>query len=248
MIEVALYGKPSSRYEHLKLILSNKLDEAGVDIRLTEINDVETFIKDNVHSIPAVRLNNKMYFECPEDIDIDEFTDDVIKNILLDNDSRMMKIIVPVDFSEPASNAIEYAISLANLSNVGIHITHAFHPTPVQVNGAVWVDPDAAKNSEKQLKHLVDDVIKRHPNVAISSSLEYGFPVDTLIKLSQAPDTKYIVMGSLGSNNTIRQLFGSYLKKDRIRNRQSNPGRRRFANGPSTGQTGQSKDSHRPRQ
>ena len=209
MIEVALYGKPSSRYEHLKLVLNTKLDEAGIDIRLTEINDVETFIRDNVHSIPAVRLNNRMYFECPEDINIDDFTDNVIKNILMDNDSRMMRIVVPIDFSAPAANAIEYAASLAELSGVGIHILHAYHPIPVQVNGAVWVDPDAARNGEHQLKDFVDDVIKRHPEVSITSSFEYGFPVDTLIKFSQQPDTKYIVMGSKGSNNTIRQLFGS---------------------------------------
>ena len=208
MIEVALYGKRSSRYEYLKFLLKKKVDEANLDISIKEINDVQSFIKENVQSIPAIRLKNNRLLQCGQNEDISKFSDKVIRQIL-SNNTKPRKIIVPVDFSQPSINAAQYAIGLANTCGSEIEIVHAYHPTPVQVNGTVWIDPEAEKTFREQFEANVSKLQEANPGVTINSDFIYGFPVDELINLSKKEDTKFIVMGSTGENNTI----GAYSNK-----------------------------------
>ena len=208
MIEVALYGKPSSRYEYLKLLLRQKVDEANLEISIKEINDVQSFIRDKVRSIPAIRIKNNRLLQCGQNDDISEFSNRVIRQILKNN-NKPRKVLVPVDFSTSSLNAVDYAIALAKVCSSQVELVHAYHPTPVQVNGTVWIDPEAEKNYRDQFKSTLESIREKHPDLVITDQFIYGFPVDELIELSKKDDTKFIVMGSTGENNSIRDLFGT---------------------------------------
>ncbi|MDX1684868.1 MAG: universal stress protein [Saprospiraceae bacterium] len=208
MIEVALYGKRSSRYEYLKYILQQRSQEAHLDLSIKEINEVDDFIKENVHSIPAIRFSNNLLLECGQDEDISDFTDEVLKNLLIVNQNRS-KIIVPVDFSEGSDNAIAYASRLAQKCGCQLLLTHIYHPTPVQVNGQVWVNPEGEKPFVDQLEQLTDRVKSNYTEIQVEQQFIYGFPVDELVKLSRQEDAKFIVMGTTGASDSIKRLFGS---------------------------------------
>lgn len=208
MVEVALYGKPSSRYEYLKMFLRRKSEENNIQLSITEINDVDIFIKDNVLSIPAVRVGKNKLLECHQEDDIYEFTNDVLAK-LLNVKKSSNKIIVPVDFSEHSSNALKYAAALASDCGCDIELVHIYHPTPVQVNGQVWVNPEGEKPFEEQLEKWWKEAKTEYDDISFSYELIFGFPAGELVKASKTPNTKFIVMGTAGNNEGIQNIFGS---------------------------------------
>lgn len=208
MIELALYGKESSRYEYLKYLLHEKVTAAHETLSIKEINDVDTFIKDKVHSIPAIRYNGNWLFECGQDEDITQFTDEVF-NKILSVKRQASKIVVPVDFSDSSENVIDYAAHLAEKCGCGIKLIHVYHPTPVQVNGQIWVNPEAERPLERRLEEYTNMLQQDFPQLAVETQIVYGFPVDELVTLSKSVDTRFIVMGTTGLSDRIKQLFGS---------------------------------------
>lgn len=208
MIEVALYGKPSSRYEYLKYILQKRMREVNLELSIREINDVDEFIKDNVHSIPAIRYNNNWLLECGQEEDISEFTNEVLQKIMSVK-KVTNKIVVPVDFSEASQNALSYAAQLAQKCGCILEMVHVYHPTPVQVNGQVWVNPDGEKPFVKQLDTLFEKTKQRFKGLQVDKQFLYGFPVDELVTLSRLENTRFVVMGTTGASDGLKQLFGS---------------------------------------
>ena len=58
MLNVTMYGRPSSTYEYAKYAILNKAKEANIELNLSEISDERLFISDRVESIPAVRIGD----------------------------------------------------------------------------------------------------------------------------------------------------------------------------------------------
>ena len=59
MIEVKLFGQPTSTYEYAKKTLMDEASKAGVAVHLTEVNDVNSYISEGVRSVPTFRINDK---------------------------------------------------------------------------------------------------------------------------------------------------------------------------------------------
>jgi nucleotide-binding universal stress UspA family protein len=209
MLQLALYGKPSSRYEYLKLQLSQKLDEYNVDVSLKEVNDVEVFMKENVLSIPAVRLNGDNLFECRNDEDINSFTAKVVEAILKKEAERESVILVPVDFSEPSKNALDFAAKLATRTGSRVKLFHVFHPRPVEVNGTIWINPEAADAYCQKLEKIAEPLKEAYPKVSFDHQVMEGFPVESITETSSLPEIKYVVMGTTGENSALKKWMGS---------------------------------------
>ncbi|MBS2098735.1 universal stress protein [Carboxylicivirga linearis] len=125
----------------------------------------------------------------------------------------MVRIYVPVNFSEYSVNAINYAMTLAQKLEVDItllHCSHAYH------------DDDSEKLDDTQIRNHFDVLLKKYQpqltsNVRMHTRHVKGYPEDVLVELSVSDDPDVIVMGTRSKGETIKELLGS-VTSDVIKN------------------------------
>lgn len=123
--------------------------------------------------------------------------------------SFINRILVPTDFSEPAENALHYAITLAQMTDASINLLHVYN-VPV-------VDPympsdtmevllkEVRESAEKSMKELLGKV--DFPK--ISGECVLGFVTDDTAQYADDKQMDMIVMGTTGASGVKEVLFGS---------------------------------------
>lgn len=114
--------------------------------------------------------------------------------------TKLSKILVPVDGSESAEKALEYAVKLAEkhkakvtLLNVGESKLFGFKPEVVREFGERVLSDAAAKVEGLKLK----------------TQLEFGHPAETIIEVAEKGNYDLIVVGSRGLSGVKRFFLGS---------------------------------------
>ncbi len=214
MIKVKLYGQPTSTYEYAKSKLVEALKDAGVEVDLIEINDVNAFIQEGIKSVPSIRVNGSLEMNYDKSQDINAFVDETIKNIMKEiNFSHMDHIVVPTDFSASSENALRYAKHLAHHKGMLLRLVHAYHPVSADLDGVSVVDPHLESIKRKQLKKLclsVQSVEDTEITVPfMDEEFRVGFATEEIITISKEPNTELIVIGSTGRGTTMKKWFGS---------------------------------------
>lgn len=116
------------------------------------------------------------------------------------------RILVPVDFSENAVNAFEYAKQFAEkLPDAELKVVHAFMPN-AESEYPNFVPPvaDYLKIREKMLE---DFMLEVDPKGEIENEILIGFPADEVVNYSK--DFDLIIMGTTGKGGIINKVFGS---------------------------------------
>lgn len=123
------------------------------------------------------------------------------------------KIICPVDFSEAATNAAEYAAKLAQILHAEVLLINIERiiPAAVAVSLGEGIGADSRENSRiasKRLREMSDDVNKMFK---ISSSYEVDITTQSLSTVLSAAgnERSMIVMGTNGIDNLSQFLFGT---------------------------------------
>nr|WP_321453945.1 universal stress protein [uncultured Carboxylicivirga sp.] len=124
----------------------------------------------------------------------------------------MVKIYVPVNFSEYSINAINYAMTLAQKLNVDITLLHCTHS----------FQDDESVPDDNQIKKNFEDLLGKYQeqtsdNISIHTRKINGYPEDVLVDLSIDEDPDVIVMGTRSKGETIKELLGS-VTSDVIKN------------------------------
>lgn len=115
-------------------------------------------------------------------------------------------ILIPVDFSENAKNAFDFAKQLAaHIGNVNLKVVHVFMPN-AETEYPNFVPPiaDYLKIREQMLK---DFMLEVDPAGEIEHEILIGFASDEMVTQSQHYDL--IVMGTTGKGGLINKVFGS---------------------------------------
>lgn len=126
------------------------------------------------------------------------------------------KILVPLDGSKLAENAIPHAVSLATTSGATLLLARAML-LPV-VSPAAWTTIDIAKireQEEKAIKKYLDDLaagLKEKGHTVEVVALE-GEAADVLLDVAEKERVDLIVMTSHGRTGLNRWLFGSVAEK-----------------------------------
>lgn len=141
----------------------------------------------------------------------------------------MLKILIPVDFSDNTKNVCKYAVNLINTEDTDIHIFHIL-PDGVMVPDSSFpagIDSDAFLNSEyleimrqtanENMSKLLDFVKlllknSNFPNVNISSSILSGDAEWEIMNICESFNPTFVVMGTQGHGNKSL-LQGSMAKK-----------------------------------
>lgn len=138
----------------------------------------------------------------------------------------MKKIIVPVDFSQCSVAALDYAVSLAEISSTKIFVIHAVHnplhyyATTEVINPSVVVDnmyPVLLNNLEKASKSNLRNLINsksKYKILNIETKVLVGSSVyKEILNFADKIKPDLIVMGTNGTNNLIKILIGTNAER-----------------------------------
>jgi nucleotide-binding universal stress UspA family protein len=131
------------------------------------------------------------------------------------------KILCPVDFSGPSSEALSAAKELAQHFSAELTLFHAVEITPVlpppQVGSATaTIDyPAYQKAVTGNAERLLTRLREEHPvsNVMVRQQIVQGRPADEIIKYADQEAIDLIVMATHGQSGWRRLLFGSVAEK-----------------------------------
>jgi nucleotide-binding universal stress UspA family protein len=124
------------------------------------------------------------------------------------------KIVVGIDGSEAAKNALRWALEEARLRSADIVAVHAWEtpptvpePGPAPGFDLVGVLPVVEEAGERLAKSVVDEVVGDDSDVAVQPLAIIGPPASVLVDAAQ--DADMLVVGSRGHGGFAALLLGS---------------------------------------
>ncbi len=147
----------------------------------------------------------------------------------------MIKLIVPVDFTDYSLNALKYALKMGEKLPSEITLIHCFPEIVEETDlglppGTPVADPHKLikkkRDQEKQLLEKLKDNTEKNmtpeqkENIVINTRFEIGYAEDVLLQISEEIPPDVIVMGTKSKDETIKELLGSVtsdvVKKARV--------------------------------
>lgn len=214
MLDIKIYGTGTPGYQLAKSKLVDFLHHADMDFEMHEITKISDIIHDNISSVPAVKVNDDFLYEMKPNGNYNKSLREAIQSILkMDNYGKMVKIIVPTDFSEASMNAYNFAHHLAKELTGVIKLAHIYYPTSADVNQMVIMADGAEKIHQDRLDKLVQSLNQDWIGSFVSEPMvegvfKIGFPKLELIEMSKEKNAM-MVMGTTGSGDTFKKIFGS---------------------------------------
>lgn len=136
----------------------------------------------------------------------------------------MKKILVPTDFSTPAENAANYAVSLASTLQAEVILCHAIPspqaaPTPSQLAWPMLSQQELRDETEGSLVATVNQLMEKGCQTSqaycpkISFRYEEGKVVEVLEKFVVETKPDLLVMGLTGAGHLVQLALGSNSRK-----------------------------------
>jgi nucleotide-binding universal stress UspA family protein len=121
----------------------------------------------------------------------------------------MKKLLIPTDFSESASKAVDYAMSLAQITSAKIYLLNTYAIPHAGATMMVSIDDLLKHESTKNLAKEEARLKEAFPSIEVSS---YCLPgsLDSVLKdfcIDNSID--FIIMGTTGASGWEGKLFGS---------------------------------------
>lgn len=219
-VDLELFGVNSSfRYQTIKKQLVDALEQSGVSYTWSDIGDIDKFIEAGLESVPAIRVDHEELFSMKGPENAHQAVETVYQYIV---DKKMASALVPVDFSECAENALNYAMALAPFLGLKIELLHVYHPV-VDPHNAVILDSNMGTTMHKRLDDLGELYRNRGDEDTFDRPLvtqfEIGFPLQVINDVAKEDGVSVIIMGTLGATNIVEQVLGSNASSVALRSR-----------------------------
>ncbi len=130
---------------------------------------------------------------------------------------KIERILFPIDFSEGAMNALDYAVSLSKEYNAKLYLLHVVHDISMTSG---WQVPhiridefyrDMEESARKELEKCCMEELKGLKDV--EKIVLRGIPDDEILKVARDKKIDVIVIGTHGRTGIDRLLFGSTAEK-----------------------------------
>jgi universal stress protein A len=130
--------------------------------------------------------------------------------------SRFRKILVPIDFSDHSSAALDLAIDLARSVGATLHLLHCYpiDPGGISPYGLVLpegFDRDVREAASRELARWADKV--GAANVPVEQHLSSMFPAEVIATTADEIGADLIVMGTRGLSGLKHVLVGSIAER-----------------------------------
>lgn len=125
----------------------------------------------------------------------------------------MKRILIPTDFSENASQAIEYAAETAQAVGAELILLNVYVPS-VSMQSAIHavMAEDVGretKAAKSKLKTITDTIQEEYKGLSCSYAVTVGEPVPEILAYAEEVNADLIVMGTQGASKMANVLFGS---------------------------------------
>ena len=120
-------------------------------------------------------------------------------------------ILVPLDFSEPANQALEYAMQLARQLQARLTLLHVIHIPPLGgADLAAYMD-----HVETSAQQAMEECLQRvqHAGLPGKSLLVQGVPWQEIVDKAKATQADLIVMSTHGRTGFQHLLLGSVAER-----------------------------------
>ncbi|MDH3211423.1 MAG: universal stress protein [Myxococcales bacterium] len=126
-------------------------------------------------------------------------------------------LLVPVDFSEDSTAALEMAVDLAKALGARIRLLHVFHSPPeiyAPYGGIQPAIPGMAEIPEAAMRCLDLELEKvREAGSEAEGEVREGLPSDAIVAAAREWDADLIVMGTRGHTGLEHVLLGSVAER-----------------------------------
>ena len=124
-------------------------------------------------------------------------------------------IVCSVDFSDHSVRALRHAIALAGHVLGRVTVIHVANPLLVQAAKAAYDVAAINRETETELRALVDDVATEAGAWApeVRTIISVGDPATEIIKCAEEDDADMIVMGTHGRSGYRKMFFGSVTEQ-----------------------------------
>lgn len=119
------------------------------------------------------------------------------------------KILVPIDFSDNAHSAVQFAIDVAKKRGFDIHLYHNY-----TVSSSTFDDENSDSSDENfkadvLMSDLIDKLKTSNPSINFTSKCERGIITESLLKETKNPGYAAVVMGTKGKTDDTSVIVGS---------------------------------------
>ncbi len=126
-------------------------------------------------------------------------------------------ILVPIDFSEPSKNALDFAVDFAGIFKADLTLLYIVEPViyPADFSfGQVTVpnmEMELTSNGEKKLRELAASATEK--GVAVQTEVKTGKAFVEIVKYAREKDIDLIIIATHGHSAFENVLFGSTAEK-----------------------------------
>ena len=126
------------------------------------------------------------------------------------------RFLVPVDFSEDANQAVEYAIDLASKLGARVTLLHVIQPPPLGGGDMdVTVPYTYIQNLEAEVTNRMQAYLERVTAAGLEGEIAvvHGVPFQEILETAKAQQVDLIIMGTQGRTGLQHVLMGSVAEK-----------------------------------
>jgi len=126
----------------------------------------------------------------------------------------MKTILAPTDFSENATNALNYAASLAKQAKAKIILVHIVNVNlpilPLDNNGVLAPLVNLEINYQRELNKIANQLQEQGAyQIEVEAICQFGFFLTDLYNLVKAKNVDLVVMGTKGASNFLEKIMGT---------------------------------------
>ena len=130
----------------------------------------------------------------------------------------MKKILVPFDFSKPATNAFRYAVDFALKSKGIVHLLNVIELPAIQdpiIMPVMTFEKDFMKELKQKVTVAFEKIITKYKrgNVIVKTDIVFGTPAHTIADFAKKKSMDLIIMGSHGATGLREYFIGSNAEK-----------------------------------
>ena len=125
-------------------------------------------------------------------------------------------ILVPIDFSPYAEQALDYAMALAQKLQARVTLLHVIQP-PVVVNveGGLWPSSTFLADLEATIRGDLEGYLARVTAAGLTGEMVviHGVPFQQILDTAKARQVDLIILGTHGRTGLAHVLLGSVAEK-----------------------------------